>query len=54
MPGVAPHLVRIVGFLVAVEIASGILQGYYTPIFSDIALHLGIQNADVNWLRPRN
>lgn len=46
---VAPHLVRIVGFLVAVEIASGILQGYYTPIFSDIAVHLGIQDADVNW-----
>ena len=31
------------------EIASGILQGYYTPIFSDIAVHLGIQDADVNW-----
>ena len=30
----------IVGFLVCVEIASGILQGYYTPIFSDIADHL--------------
>lgn len=48
-PRVAPHLVRIVGFLVCVELASGILQGYYTPIFSDIADHLGIQDADVNW-----
>jgi MFS family permease len=46
---VAPHLVRIVGLLVCVEIASGILQGYYTPIFTDIADHLGIQDADVNW-----
>ena len=46
---VAPHLVRIVGFLVCVEIASGILQGYYTPIFTDIANHLEIQDADVNW-----
>lgn len=46
---VAPHLVRIVGFLVCVEIASGILQGYYTPIFTDIADHLGIADADVNW-----
>ncbi|MEO5654265.1 MAG: MFS transporter [Marmoricola sp.] len=44
-----PGLVTIVGFLVAVEIASGILQGYYTPIFSDIADHLSIQDADVNW-----
>lgn len=39
----------IVGFLVCVEIASGILQGYYTPIFSDIARHLDIHDADVNW-----
>jgi len=39
----------IVGFLVCVELASGVLQGYYTPIFSDIADHLGIADADVNW-----
>lgn len=42
-------LFAIVGFLVCVEIASGILQGYYTPIFSDIADHLDIADADVNW-----
>ncbi|PUA79831.1 MFS transporter [Nocardioides currus] len=48
-PGVGTHLFRIVGFLVCVEIASGILQGYYTPIFSDIADHLDIADADVNW-----
>ncbi|MCR6033166.1 MFS transporter [Nocardioides sp. zg-579] len=42
-------LATIVGFLVVVELASGILQGYYTPIFSDIADHLGISDADVNW-----
>jgi MFS family permease len=55
--GTEPHerhvgahgLVAIVGFLVCVEIASGILQGYYTPIFSDIADHLDISDADVNW-----
>ena len=35
-------LVAIVGFLVCVEVASGVLQGYYTPIFSDIADHLDI------------
>lgn len=39
----------VVGFLVAVEVVSGILQGFYTPIFSDIADHLGIRDADVNW-----
>jgi MFS family permease len=42
-------LVAIVGFLVCVELASGILQGYYTPIFSDIADHLDIADGDVNW-----
>ena len=32
-----------------VELASGILQGYYTPIWQDVARHLGIRDADVNW-----
>ena len=42
-------LAAIVGFLVCVEFASGVLQGYYTPIFTDIADHLDIADADVNW-----
>ncbi len=42
-------LFAIVGFLVCVEIASGVLQGYYTPVFTDIADHLEIADADVNW-----
>ena len=45
----ARGLAAVVGFLVCVELASGILQGYYTPIYSDIADHLGIVDADVNW-----
>jgi MFS family permease len=44
-----PGLGTIVGFLVCVELASGILQGYYTPIFTDIARHLSIRDASVNW-----
>jgi hypothetical protein len=47
-------LAAVVGFLVCVELASGILQGYYTPIFSDIADHLGIADADVNWFEARS
>jgi len=39
---------RIVGFLVAVELVSGVLQGYYTPVFTDVARHLDIRDADVN------
>ncbi|WP_082096069.1 MFS transporter [Demequina flava] len=39
----------IVGALVVVEATSGVLQGYYTPLFTDIARHLGINDADINW-----
>ncbi len=45
----AAGIAGIVGFLVFVEIASGALQGYYTPLYTDIARHLGIHDADVNW-----
>ncbi len=49
--GVKPvhGLAAIVGFLVCVELASGILQGYYTPIYPQIAEHLAIHEGDVNW-----
>lgn len=40
----------IVGFLAFVEFTSGVLQGYYTPLLTDIARHLGVNDADVNWL----
>lgn len=39
----------VVGFLVIVEFTSGILQGYYTPLLTDIARFLDIHDADVNW-----
>ncbi|MBO9625657.1 MAG: MFS transporter [Microbacterium sp.] len=42
-------LATVVGFLAFVEFTSGVLQGYYTPMLSDIARHLGIHDADVNW-----
>lgn len=45
----APSATAIVGFLVLVELTSGILQGYYTPLLTDIARALGIHDADVNW-----
>lgn len=46
---VVPGLWTIVGFLICVELASGVLQGYYTPIFPQIADHLSIHEANVNW-----
>ena len=45
----AHGLAAIVGFLVCVEVASGVLQGYYTPIWKDVAGHLSMRDADVNW-----
>ncbi|WP_017934360.1 MFS transporter [Nocardioides sp. Iso805N] len=39
----------VVGLLVLLELGSGVLQGYYTPIYTDIARHLDIKDADVNW-----
>ncbi|GGH33723.1 MFS transporter [Microbacterium album] len=43
-------LAGVVGFLAFVEFTSGVLQGYYTPMLTDIARHLRIHDADVNWL----
>jgi MFS family permease len=40
----------LVGALVFVELVSGFLQGYYTPLATDVARHLGISDGDVNWL----
>lgn len=42
-------LAGVVGFLAFVEFTSGVLQGYYTPMLTDIARHLGVPDADVNW-----
>lgn len=42
-------LAAVVGFLAFVEFTSGVLQGYYTPMLTDIARHLQIHDADVNW-----
>ena len=39
----------LIGFLVLVEIVSGILQGYYVPLISDLVKYLGIKDADFNW-----
>ncbi|MGR6742480.1 MFS transporter [Microbacterium sp. F1-18] len=39
----------LIGWFILVEIVSGILQGYYVPLFSDIVTELGIHDSDVNW-----
>lgn len=40
----------VVGGLAVVEFTSGVVQGYYTPLYSDIARRLAIHDADINWL----
>ncbi|HET7724373.1 MAG TPA: MFS transporter [Propionibacteriaceae bacterium] len=40
----------VVGGLAVVEFTSGVIQGYYTPLYSDIARRLAIHDADINWL----
>ena len=39
----------LIGFLFLVEIVSGILQGYYVPLISDLVKYLHIRDADFNW-----
>jgi len=39
----------LIGWFFLVEITSGILQGFYVPLFSDIVTQLGIHDSDVNW-----
>ena len=40
----------VVGGLAVVEFTSGVIQGFYTPLFTDIARRLAIHDADINWL----
>ncbi|EOM77863.1 MFS transporter [Rhodococcus rhodnii] len=47
--GAPGGLWTIIGYLAGVEIVSGILQAYYTPLFPQIADHLAILEGDVNW-----
>ena len=39
----------LVGFLFLLELTSGILQGFYIPLISDLVHHLDITDADFNW-----
>lgn len=39
----------LIGWFVLVELVSGILQGFYIPLFPEIVAHLGIRDADINW-----
>lgn len=40
----------VIALLAAVEVASGVIQGYYGPVMVDIADELDVSYADLNWL----
>ncbi len=39
----------LIGYLFLVEMVSGILQGYYVPLISDLVTYLHVRDADFNW-----
>jgi MFS family permease len=39
----------IIGFLFFIEFSSGILQGYYTPLFSKLIGHWEVSDASITW-----
>jgi len=39
----------LVGFLFLLELTSGIIQGYYIPLVSDLVVYLDITDASFNW-----
>ncbi|MHA7987275.1 MFS transporter [Rathayibacter sp. CAU 1779] len=43
-------ITAVIGFLAFVEFTSGIIQGYYTPLYHDIARFLGVTDPELNWL----
>ncbi|MDR3152036.1 MAG: MFS transporter [Bifidobacteriaceae bacterium] len=45
-----PKLISIVGTLIFVELVSGILQGYYVPVYKEISVFLHISDATINIL----
>ena len=46
---VPPRLAKVIGLLVFTELVYGVLRGFYFPIVSDIADHLGIDDGEFNW-----
>lgn len=42
-------VVAIVGFLLFVELSSGFLQGFYTPLFPNLTSHWGVSDASITW-----
>jgi MFS family permease len=47
---VAPKLTAVVGFLVVLELASGILQAWYPPLLPSIMERYGITAGELNWV----
>lgn len=46
---VGQRVTAIVGFLLFVELSSGFLQGYYTPLFGSLVKHWEVTDATITW-----
>ena len=46
---VKQRVVAIVGFLLFVELSSGFLQGYYTPLFGQLVDHWEVTDSTITW-----
>lgn len=44
-----PRIAMVIGFLLFTELVYGVLRGFYGPIVSDIADHIGIRDSSFNW-----
>ena len=49
-PGlVVSRLAKVIGLLAFTELVYGIMRGFYSPIITDVADHLGISDGEFNW-----
>lgn len=41
----------LLGFLIFIEVTSGFVQGFYTPLLPDLARHVGVSEEAMNWFQ---
>lgn len=41
----------VLAFLIVIEVASGFVQGYYTPLLPRLAAHVGVSGEAMNWFQ---
>ncbi len=49
--GAKTGVASVLGFLILVEVTSGFVQGFYTPLLPDLAKHVGVSGEAMNWFQ---